>query len=79
MILNAAIDYANILMTQRISYDGSNAQYIGFAAAGTKEGQPLWMIQRLTYSSDLMTRREFAGGNANFDKRWTKRTEYNYA
>jgi hypothetical protein len=79
-VYSAAIDQATVLMAQRISYSGDNAEYIGFANAGAKVGDAKWIIQKLSYdSSSKFLSRTFAEGNMVFDKRWTKRTEYTYA
>ena len=70
---------ATLLFKQKLSYSGSNIEYIGYAAPGASESSQEWVIMKYTYSGDNMTDKKFAGGNANFDKAWNERANYDYS
>jgi YD repeat-containing protein len=68
-----------VMMTQRIAYSGTDAQYIGYAPPGTAEDEAGWIIHKLIYDSNsLMVSKLFAGGSKAFDKVWQDRAEYSY-
>jgi len=71
-------DFSNRYI-QRIAYNAQGlAEYIGFAAPGTAEDTALWQIRKLTYANMRVTAVNFASGDANFDKKWSLKTEYTY-
>lgn len=54
--------------------------YIGEAAVGTQDYQPLWRIKRTTLlddGDDVVT--EYADGNGNFDNSWEDRLTKSYS
>jgi hypothetical protein len=71
--------FADLLMAQRVSYSGSNAEYIGYAPPGSAGSDPVWQICKLTYdSSDNFIKRSWAGGTNSQDKVWNNRESYDY-
>lgn len=63
------------------AYDGNgNIEYIGFAPPGSRVNEANWMIRKYFYdgSSNLLYVR-FADNSLNFDKKWTKREDYEYS
>jgi len=73
------MNFADLLLTQRIAYDGSgNAEYVGYAAPGTAEESAGWMIYKLTYSGSSPVSKKWASGTNQQDKVWSNYAEYTY-
>lgn len=53
--------------------------YKGQAQPGTIDSEPLWRIQRLTIGLDDDVTRQWADGDANFNKVWADRLTLNYS
>lgn len=70
----------DMLMTQKIAYDGSNrTEYIGFALPGTASSAPGWLIKKMTYGAAGATDIQFAGGAIAFTSIWDSRAGYSYS
>jgi hypothetical protein len=52
--------------------------YLGTAAPGAATSDPVWRIQRLSYSGNDLTV-EFAEGNAEYDNVWDDRAGLTYS
>lgn len=65
--------------TTRMEYDGTKVLYVGEAQPGTATSSPNWRIKKLTYSGNLVTQIDWAGGSNAFDKIWDSRTSYTYS
>lgn len=65
--------------SERLSYSGGLAQYVGRALPGTTTGEAKWQIHKLVYSGNYITQKVWAGGNDRFNKIWTNRTTYSYS
>jgi len=69
----------SLLLQQRLTYSGSNIEYIGYANPKAREDDTEWLIIKLQYdSSDNLISKTFADRSQAFDKCWSKRTEYSY-
>jgi hypothetical protein len=49
-----------------------NMVYNGYALPGASPEQAVWAIQKVTFANGFYTY-EWAGGNKNFDKKWSDR------
>ena len=65
--------------TQAIAYNGNNAQYLGYAAPGSSKASAVWAIKKLTYSGNLVTDIQWAGGAASFTQVWDDRASLSYS
>lgn len=65
--------------TVLIEYSANNPLYIGKARPGTSTSESLWQVQRLTYTSNNMTAREWAEADAGFIHAWTGRAGFSYS
>ncbi len=54
-----------------------NLVYKGYALPGTRSGDPLWAIERVTYADGIVIS-TWAGGNRNFDKVWDNRATLSF-
>ena len=66
---------------QKLDFEsGTSPVYIGFAAPGTGNGSPAWLIKKHVNNGNGMTiEMLFASGNTNFDKVWDSRSGTNAA
>jgi hypothetical protein len=72
--------FADLILSQRIAYDGGgNAEYIGYAAPGSCETEPKWMIAKFIYSGASVIAKVWADGTNFQDKAWNNRANYNYS
>ncbi|MCC7302502.1 MAG: hypothetical protein IT233_07670 [Bacteroidia bacterium] len=55
-----------------------NTVYKGYATPGSLTTAPVWAIQKITSSNDVITT-QWAGGNKNFDKIWNNRKTLSYS
>lgn len=63
----------------RIEYDASdNPIYIGWAQPGANYTDAKWLIVKLTWSGENLTRMQFADGVSTYIKVWNNRTTYDY-
>ena len=63
-----------------ISYDGNGeVEYVGEAEAGTADGDNVWRIKKLIYSSGDVIDVQWADGVDTFTKSWTGREGYTYS
>ncbi len=64
----------------RVAYDGSGRQlYIGIAPPGSADADEKWQIYKIGYdASNRMTRRRYANGEDEFNKKWSSRTTFTY-
>lgn len=63
----------DLIMTQAIAYNGTLAEYIGYALPGSSKAAPVWLIKKLTYSGSLVTDIQFANGVIAFNSVWDDR------
>jgi hypothetical protein len=62
----------------RLDDTGTGTVYVGEAAVGSAEGDPVWRIKKiLTVGSDMTIL--WADGNASFDNSWTGRVGLSYS
>lgn len=69
----------DLLLTLAIAYSGANAEYLGYAIAGSSKASPVWLIKKLTYSGSDVTDVQFANGTATFSSIWNNRTSLSYS
>jgi hypothetical protein len=63
-------------VTKRIDVEG-DIIYTGWAAPGSLESAPVWLITRTTFVGDDVTI-EYCDGNAQYDNVWTNRATLGY-
>jgi len=67
-------------MSLRLDYaSGQNPTYLGIAAPGTAESDPLWQIRKLTFDgNNNVTAIKYADGSTLFNKEWDDRDSLTY-
>jgi hypothetical protein len=66
--------------TTRMSYSGSNLEYLGKADIGSASDALVWQIQKFTYDvNNNTTLIAFADGDDAFDNSWDNRATYTYS
>ena len=63
--------------SKRVDFVGSDMIYKGEALPGANDIDPVWRICKITFVSEDIVE-QWAEGNANFDKMWSSRLNYNY-
>lgn len=82
MINSKTIQYpfSNSDLIIKVSYAGSNPEYIGYAAPGTATSAAAWQIRKVTYNgSGDITDVQFAAGVNDYTKVWDDRAGYSYS
>lgn len=64
--------------SSRIDEVSSSLTYIGEAAVGANENDPIWRISRITTLGPV-TKIEYANGNTSWNSVWTNRASYSYS
>ena len=62
---------------KRTDFVGDDVIYKGEAEPGSPESDAVWRISKITFVDEDATE-QWAEGNANFDKAWSSRLNYNY-
>jgi hypothetical protein len=66
--------------TTKLTYSGSNLEYLGKADIGTATTSSGWQIKKFTYDgSNNLTDIQYAEGTDAFDKIWDNRIGYSYS
>lgn len=70
---------AELKLTVKMEYSGSNPIYIGEAKPGTATSSAGWRIRKLTYSGENVTDIEWADGDIEFNNIWDNRDSLSYS
>ncbi len=76
----AVMDGGKFLTTRTAKVvDGATQHiYLGYAFPGSAEGDPVWMIQRVTVAADESTATLFVDGQASFNQVWANHASLLY-
>ena len=78
-IANKVFEVSLLLSERTSDWVTGGPTYQGFAKAGSKENDEVWMIVKFHFDgSNNMVKKTFAEGSDNFDKSWANRASYEY-
>lgn len=71
----------DLVHTKKFEADGSGRiLYMGYSTPGKATSAKTWLIKKMTYDGNgFQTDEQFANGNAEFDKNWDSRANYQYS